>query len=371
MGLVKNNLEANTIDRAHNRYSDSKYIEGVKVNMTLDILDGCIHHCPGCFVNRRGNSVSDEVLSKLSGIQDLFNNNGMRFSSFIIGPTDIFGSNNTKELLKNKYVIKAFGNCSTIEMVSTLDMGTLDHIKDVIRLFNKIPKQNQGFMYAMQVVVNPVEFVKSKIYRDSKYENVKEVLNMFDSPIDFKLVFNMDDKDVDFAEVSRIAKKDWDCLVEPIPSYQRSGKASTHKLVIDSWKENIEKAFSKDTKEYLGLTIADFNQGAGLELTYVLSKGEFYSPAFVYDVALIRSESFRIKDVSDIRSWTDIKTELYMKGMVYSNKTESCSDCDRLTTCLSKAVLNYMEHYNLTECVLPLNVLNKYSLHDIQAKDKQ
>jgi hypothetical protein len=370
MGLVKDNFRANTVDSCHERYDNHEYIKQLKVNMTLDILDGCIHSCPGCFVNRRGNSVEDDTLESLYGIQELFNSNGIRFSSFILGPTDIFGSKNTLELLNNKHVIKAFSNCSTIEMISTLDMGTIDHIEEVIGLFNAIPKQEQGFMYAMQVVTDPYQFVTNKMYRDLKYETIVKVLNLFDNDIDFKMVFNMEGKDVDLAKISKIAKEEWKCLVEPIPSYQRSSKSNNHKAVTDQWKKTISEAFSAESKEYIALTIADSNQGAGLEMTYVLSKGEFYSPAFIYDVATIREEQFRIKDITDINSWTDIKKDLYLDGMKYIDKTESCSDCPRRHICLNKSVLNYMEHFGLTECVLPMSVLMNYSNDDITAKDK-
>jgi hypothetical protein len=370
MGLVKDNFRANTVDKCHERYDNHEYIKQLKVNMTLDILDGCVHSCPGCFVNRRGNSVSDETLESLYGIQELFNSNGIRFSSFILGPTDIFGSKNTLELLSNKYLIKAFSNCSTIEMVSTLDMNTFEHISKVIDLFNAIPKQAQGFMYAMQVVVDPYQFISNPFYRDEKYYNLVKVLSLFNNDIDFKLVFNMEGKDLDLAKVSKIAKDEWDCLVEPIPSYQRSTKSGNHRVVTDQWKKTIAEAYSEESKEYIALTIADSNQGAGLEMTYVLSKGEFYSPAFIYDVATIRDEKFRIKDIKDINSWTEIKKDLYLDGMKYMVKTESCSDCPRRHICLNKSVLNYMEHYKFTECVLPMSVLLNYTNDDITAKDK-
>ncbi len=367
--MLKNNYIMNTVDEAHRRYEKIDYVEGLKVNMTLDILEGCVHSCAGCFVNRRGNSVDNDVLSKLPGIQDLFNNNGIRFSSFIMGPTDIFASNNIEEILKNPHIIKAFGNVSTIEMVTVLDMNIFERMSGIIDLFNKIPKHPLGIMYAMQVVVDTDLFVNDKDYRDNKYEDVKRVLNLFDDDIDFKLVFNMEDKEVDLALISRIARDEWDCLVEPIPSYQRSMNQSTHQEVTKKWRDLINDQMTTETKKDIALTIADFNQGAGKELTYTLTKGKFYAPAFIYDVATIRDEKFEIKDIESIESWTEIKRDLYMDGLKYISKTEECGDCNRRHLCLSKSVLNYMEFYGLTECLLPKKALNNYSDSDIRAKD--
>lgn len=221
----------------------------------------------------------------------------------------------------------------------------------------------------MQVVVDPYKFIDNKLYRDVKYNDIKACLSLFDDDIDFKLVFNMEGRDVDLAQVSQIARDEWNCLVEPIPSYQRSGQKTNHKTVTDQWRKTISDAYSSETKASIALTIADSNQGAGIEMTYVLSKGQFYSPPFIYDVATIRDEKFRIKDIHDINAWTEIKKDLYLDGMNYLAKTEDCSTCPRRHICLNKHVLNYMEHYDLTQCVLPMSVLLNYSNEDIALKD--
>lgn len=313
----------------------------VKVNLTLDILEGCIHNCTGCYVNKRGNTVEDDVLSQIPKIQDMFNESGIRFSSIILGPTDIFGSNNGLEVVKNQYIRQAISNCTTVEMVSTLDIIN----EEIIAELNSIPKK-EGFMYGFQIAIDPysynMEDLKSKV----------ELLNKFTDPLNFYVVFNMALEKVDIEKISREVKDELNSFVEFLPSYQRFSRKSVHVEMIEAWKKRLSDYDNQD-KSIISMTIRDKQQGGPYELNYSLYKGKFYTVPFVYDNAIIPTDKFLIKDVNDIKSWTDIKTWLYLDGLEYIYKTDECSDCSRREVCLNKHVLNYMEHYDITQCVYP------------------
>ena len=312
----------------------------VKVNLTLDILEGCIHNCSGCYVNKRGNSVEDDVLIRIPKIQDMFNNSGIRFSSLIIGPTDIFGSGNALEVVKNKHIRQAISNCTTVEMVSTLDIVS----DEIINEFNSIPKKD-GFMYGFQIAIDPYNYDISDLKRKV------ELLNKFTDPLNFYIVFNMALEKVDIEKISREVKDELNSFIEFLPSYQRFSRKSVHTDMIEAWKKRLSDYENQD-KSIISMTIRDKQQGGPYELNYSLYKGKFYSVPFVYDNAIIPTDKFLIKG-DDIKDWTDIKTNLYLDGLEYISKTDECSNCSRREVCLNKHVLNYMEHYGITQCVYP------------------
>lgn len=333
---------------------------GLKVNMTADVLDGCIHNCGGCFVNRRRQKASNEDFKKILDAQRMFNDNNIRFSTLTVGPTDVFGNLNIQEILEFDNFKEIVSNCTTVGMVSTLLNDDSD-IDPIIEGFNKIPKR-EGFLYDFQVVIDVNQALDPE-YRKQHLARIHDVLNRFTDPLNFYIIFNMDQDFAKFgnlAEISRVVKEEYNTIVEPIPSYQRYGKGKIHNDIIMSWVDMIEDTYTEENQEYLAMTIADKDQGGPLELNYTYSGGEFYSTPFVYEVALIRDEKFRIKNPLDLQSWTNIKTELYIDQLSYSPKTLHCETCDRREICLNKHVLSYMEHYGFTECVYPLEVLNEY-----------
>ena len=314
---------------------------GCKGELNSRYLEGCVHNCTGCYVNKRGNKVEDDVLRQVPKIQDMFNNNDIRFSSIILGPTDIFGSNNSLEVIKNQYVRQAISNCTTVEMVSTLDIIS----EEIISEFNSIPKKD-GFMYGFQIAINPYN------YRMEDLKAKVELLNKFTDPLNFYVVFNMALEKVDIEKISKDIKDELDSFIEFLPSYQRFSRGSVHSEMIGAWKKLLSNYENQD-RSMISMTIRDKQQGGPYELNYSLYKGKFYSVPFVYDNAIIPTDEFLIRDVHDLNSWTDIKTKLYLSGLGYIHKTDECSDCLRREVCLNKHVLNYMEHYNITQCVYP------------------
>ncbi len=326
-----------------NNYDEctNSHDNGIKVNLTLDILEGCAHNCVGCYVNKRGNEVDSDLLSNIPKIQKMFNENELRFASLILGPTDIFASNNTLSILKDKSIRDAISNCTTVEMVSTLDIVD----EDIIKEFNSIPK-HKGFLYGFQVPIDPynynIENIKKKI----------EKLNLFTDPLNFYIVFNMSKDKIDIERISEDIKDELGSLIEFLPSYQRFSKKEVQEDMIGLWKDNLS-SYKDSDRSIVSMTIRDKQQGGPYELNYSLYKGKFYSVPFVYDNAIIAKPEFEIKKIDEINSWTDIKTDLYMLGLEYMSQTDDCQDCRRQEICLNKHVLNYMKEYELKKCVYP------------------
>ena len=336
MGIITNNKSAAQADKDF----DLPFRKGheVKVQFNCEILSGCEFKCKGCFVNKLGSNVGE--FDKLNDAIDLFNNEGYRVSTINIGPTDLFGNNNIITLLQNETFVKCLSKVSTIQFVTTLE--NINH--QVIKMLNEIPKAD-GFMYDCNIALQPpVDW--------DRMEERLELLNDFKDDLNYYFVYNMGNDDEYNSEVlamNYLADLRFDTIIQLNPSFLRAPKSKVHKHLINKWK-NYD--YSDDLYPK---TIIDRAQGGSLELNYTFCNNRFFWTPFVYDIVLIGTDQFRVQDESDISSWMAAKDNNFMSQIAYTAKTDSCSTCPKMMTCIDKGVQSYMEHHSFTECLFPYN----------------
>jgi len=336
MGIITNNKSAAQADKDF----DLTFRKGheVKVQFNCEILSGCEFKCKGCFVNKLGSNVGE--FNKLNDAIDLFNNEGYRVSTINIGPTDLFGNNNIITLLQNETFVKCLSKVSTIQFVTTLENINYQ----VIKLLNDIPKKD-GFMYDCNIALQPpVDW--------DRMEERLELLNDFKDDLNYYFVYNMGNDDEYNSEVlamNYLADLRFDTIIQLNPSFLRAPKSKVHKHLINKWK-NYD--YSDDLYPK---TIIDRAQGGSLELNYTFCNNRFFWTPFVYDIVLIGTDQFRVQDESDISSWMAAKDNNFMSQIAYTAKTDSCSTCPKMMTCIDKGVQSYMEHHSITECLFPYN----------------
>lgn len=334
MGIVTNNLRAAKADKDF----DLSFNEGheIKVQFNCEVLSGCEFKCAGCFVNKKLSNIGS--FERLNNAIDLFNTNGYRVSTINIGPTDLFGNNNVIELLKDEVFRECLSKVTTIQFVTTL--GNIDD--EVIELLNSIPKA-PGFMYDANIALQlPVDwdFIEERL----------DQLNKFTDDLNYYMVYNMgndDEYNDKVLEMSELVEDRFDSILTLNPSFFRAPKTKVQKHLIEKWKQYD---FSDDLYPK---TIIDKAQGGSLELNYTYCNERFFWTPFVYDIALIGTDEFQIKDENDINAWTEAKSFQFMKQLTYSNETINCGSCPNMMTCIDKGVLSYMEHHDLTACVFP------------------
>jgi len=334
VGIVINNKRAAQADADF----DISLGQGheIKVQFNCEILSGCEFKCKGCFVNKLGNNVGS--FDRLNNAIDLFSANGYRVSTINIGPTDLFGNNNVIELLKDETFRECLSKVSTIQFVTTL----INISSEVIDLLNSIPKID-GFMYDANIALQP------PVNWDMIEERLK-LLNGFTDDLNYYMVYNMgndDEYNSKVLEMSDIVDDRFDSILTLNPSFFRAPKSKVQTHLIEKWK-NYD--FSPDLYPK---TIIDKSQGGSLELNYTYCNGRFFWTPFVYDIAMIGTKEFEVKDENDIDSWTETKSFQFMKQLTYSSETSNCGSCGNMMTCIDKGVLSYMEHHAITSCVFP------------------
>ena len=275
---------------------------------------------------------------RLNNAIDLFNDNGYRVSTINIGPTDLFGNNNVIELLQDETFRECLGKVSTIQFVTTLtNIST-----EVIDLLNSIPKID-GFMYDANIALQP------PVYWDWVEERLS-LLNGFTDDLNYYMVYNMgndDEYNSKVLEMSKLVEDRFDSILTLNPSFFRAPKSKVHAHLIEKWKSYD---FADDL---MPKTFIDQAQGGSLELNYTYCNERFFWTPFVYDIALIGTDEFQVKDENDIESWTEAKSFQFMEQLTYSSETENCGSCPNMMTCIDKGVLSYMKHHQLTLCTFP------------------
>lgn len=334
MGIVTNNRRAAQADKDFNL----SFSEGheIKVQFNCEVLSGCEFKCKGCFVNKLGSNMGS--YDRLNNAIDLFNDNGYRVSTINIGPTDLFGNNNVIELLQDETFRECLSKVSTIQFVTTLtNIST-----EVIDLLNSIPKID-GFMYDANIALQPPvdwDWVEERL----------SLLNGFTDDLNYYMVYNMgndDEYNSKVLEMSKLVEDRFDSILTLNPSFFRAPKSKVHAHLIEKWKSYD---FADDL---MPKTFIDQAQGGSLELNYTYCNERFFWTPFVYDIALIGTDEFQVKDENDIESWTEAKSFQFMEQLTYSSETKNCGSCPNMMTCIDKGVLSYMKHHQLTLCTFP------------------
>ena len=347
VGIVKDNRQ-----QAVNYHKDFNLGMGqgheVKVLFNCEILSGCEFNCKGCFVNKSGNNVGD--FQRLNDAIDLFNKSGYRVSTINIGPTDIFGNNNVLELLQNETFRECLSKCTTIQFATTL----LNIDTQVIDILNSIPKV-ENFLYDINVIVDPQQFSSDQEYR-SWLGGAVEKLNLFTDDLDYHIQMNMGNNEKinsKIVDMSYIVEDEFDSILTLNPSFFRAPKTKTQKHIIEKWIDTLDKHWDQNHAEVFPNTIIDKAQGGSLELNFTYCNERFFWTPFVYDIVMIGTDEYEVKEEWDINSWTKVKEDQFIKQLSYASKTNMCASCPKQMTCIDKGVLSYMEYHELTECVYP------------------
>ena len=145
MPLIKNNLYYELTTE-----TQTKPVSAVKIQ--LDVLDGCHHKCPGCFVHRRGNASDENQIRKAEAFIESITDQGILVDEILIGPTDFLASENFYEVMPQlEYIIN--DNSPILAFVSTLIDG------DIVRFCDWVTRRiNTDTEIEIGIATNPHKF---------------------------------------------------------------------------------------------------------------------------------------------------------------------------------------------------------------------
>lgn len=341
--------------------------------LNLEVLRGCIHSCPGCFVNRR-NNIDDIDLDAALALATEMHDRGLRFREVIISPTDIFSAANAVEILDNPKFQELLRIHPKTRITTTAMFHKADPKKwaDVFAILDDPTKYRPDMIMELLVPLD-VDLLLGE--DDQYYRDFSKALHYLknETPkiIDWSFVVNVH-HDVEmianYDKITEIVRQQFNTIIEFLPSFFRTGNDKLIATHLDVWKEFLRTTITEDNYKDIMLTIADPDHNATNTIVVNYKKGKMHISPFIYEQILFDYHSMETgMTVDDVMETTQ---RLTVEQFGYVTKTNSCSTCNYLPTCVGRNVLNFMEAKNITECIYPRDILDLYNTAHIPPTQK-
>ena len=340
MPLIKNNLYYELTTE-----TQTKPVSAVKIQ--LDVLDGCHHKCPGCFVHRRGNASDEHQLNKVSDFVRSITDQGILVDEILIGPTDFLASENFYEAMP--LLLELINeNSPILAFVSTLIDGDLERFCKFIS-----EHINMNTEIEIGIATNPHKF-----FSLDYLENIKNKLSYLDKNIQqeitYTFVVNIKDYGLDYHALHEHAIKQFDTILDFIPSVSRSHRANIILETLDKFNDYFN-VLAKDST--LNNIMVDHSHGGMNYQVLNYKKGEWYLSPFMYENMAIYDDMFKIETFDDILP--------KIESQLLRAKDTECETCPMFFSCYNRKIILLRDYLGVKRCIAPkenmINNINNYN----------
>lgn len=341
MPIIKNNLY-----HALTTETITKPVSAVKLQ--LDVLDGCHHKCPGCFVHRRGNASEEHQLKDcISFINDI-HSRGILIDEIIIGPTDFLSSENFYEVMP--HLVDMINEHSPIlAFITTLIDDNVDRWVEWLR--NSI---NLNTEIEIGIAIDPAKF-----HHINYLENINNKLKYIDSKVDHDVTFtflvNIKDYGLDYDKLHEDIVDKFKTTFDLIPSVSRSHRPNIILAAIDKFNDYFN-ALPKDTK--LNNIMVDHSH-AGMNYNVLNYKtGEWWISPFLYENMAIYDDMVKIESFDDVQS--------LLESQIERAKGTECESCPFFFSCYNRKIILLRDYLGVDRCIAPKENMIKH-MHNYDA----
>lgn len=334
-------------------------IESMDFVLSLDLLNGCVHSCEGCYV--RKNKVAEnweEILEKAYQLARDFTAQGLRFRELILAPTDFFSAKNTKEVLNHPTFQKLLSlNTKTRITASCIFDGiNQEEFESIFRILDNPKLFRKDMILEFLVPLN----TKKMLAEDDAYiKDNKWVLDFFqrNTPkvIDWSYVINIHNNELlkeNYLKVVEKIKLEFNTILEFNPGFFRSHNNVLISKNLTYWKGFLQDILERNDHRDIYLTNIDKHHNTANTICLNFYEEGVYLSPFIYEQIIDTHENFKVQSLS-ASEIIERHVELQTQSFAYAEKTQECSDCEYLTACVGRNVLNYMENNQITECLFP------------------
>lgn len=339
-------------------------IDQVDFVLNLEVLNGCAHHCTGCFVNRR-NSIDDVDLDQALKIAEELTAKGMRFREVILSPTDIFSADNVTALLLDTRFqqLLRLHDKTRITTTAVLSDVPWDKVEEVFAILDNTEYYREDMILEF---LSPMEPAKV-LARDPEYiASFDRILEFFKNGtpkvVDWSFVINIHYDPLYWGnvdEITQYAKEDYGTIIEFLPSFFRTGKEDLILPSLRQWNELVSVAVTESNHSNIMMTIADKYHNAMNTIVMNYKQDKLFISPFMYEQIVVDNPFYQVHEINADAVLAKVN-EMVIQQYGYVDKTESCSTCCHRETCIGRNVISFMEERNLTECVFPKNIIELY-----------
>ncbi len=344
-----------------------------KIQVNLEILEGCSYMCPGCFVKRRGNWHPKSITMFHSLAYELKDRTDIVLDDIVIGPTDFYGAENLDEIINNLKLSDAIKmmpkdnrniqhNCSILGSLSEKD------IEGKIRDIEKSPLGEAVEAWDVQIALDLKRLMNDQEYIDAldeRIETFKSSSLNFEISMATNIVQGVEE--ILYPAIDFVRSK-YETVIEVLPSVVRSfNHSAKHGDKLFEWNDMLTR-LALDThrfKNKFHFLQGDVSHKAFNYSVISIHKGNMYLSPFIYENAQIHTEDFLVSDGwmwlpdADISDFIlDRKNEI-VNSQIKNSGDKECGSCKYLNICANRMVPLIMDTVfnGRKECILNKDVI--------------
>ncbi len=350
-------IEKNFLHKMTNTNIDN--IESMDFVLNLDILDGCVHFCDGCFV-RKNNDIKnwDTVLEKALTIAKELTSKGLRFRELILGPTDFFSAHNTKAILLDPRFQSLLTLNEKTRITASCVFDSLDknHFLEIFNILDDTRYFRKEMILEFLVPLHAEKMLnkEAQYIQDNKWA-LEHFKNKSPKVIDWSYVININNNELlknNYMTVVDTIKREFNTILEFNPGFFRTNNNQLIDKNLTYWKGFLQKILEGNHYSNLCLTSLDKHHNTANTICLNLIGDKVYFSPFIYEQIIEASDLFAVTPL-DGETILNKHLDLQKQGFRYAEKTKECIDCEFLTPCVGRNVLNYMEVKNKEDCLFP------------------
>ena len=338
----------------------------IKIQLMLEILEGCAYNCSGCFVKRRKNYGTGVGLDLAAQLVDELTEQYV-LDDIIVGPTDFFSSGNIIQVLEDprfRKIVDALPDDGGLQHNCSIDFFIGDErVEEVIKHIENSYLKERPF--DVQIAVDLHMLDNSNVH--SLIE--KRLAMMEQSSIEYEvsLLCNIT-QTVDDDVLDKIAnvKERWGTVVEWGPSLVRAMANKPDKMLgmIQGWNDSIQSVVDKDEQrfknEFLWLQ-SDTGHKNFNEVVVTVNNDSMYMVPFLYENSPIYHPSLEIPIGDNVLSSIMNKKHNLQLQQYQNIPNLVCNNCEYVENCNSRLIQTIMSDViGKNECLINKNIMELY-----------
>lgn len=338
-----------------------------KIQVNLEILEGCSYMCPGCFVKRRGNWNPKSINLFHTLAYELKDRTDIVLDDIVIGPTDFYGAENLMEIINNVRLADAIKmmpednrniqhNCSILGSLSEKD------IQGKIKAIEESPLGKVVESWDVQIALDLNRLMTDQEYVEALDERVETFKNSslnFEISMATNIVSGVEE--ILYPAIDYIRSK-YETVIEVLPSVVRSfNHSAKHGDKLFEWNDMLTRLAVDPHrfKNKFHFLQGDVSHKAFHYSVVSLYQGNIYMSPFVYENAQLHTEDFKVHVDGDIYASILHKKNSIVNSQIEESVDKECGSCKYLNICANRMVPMMMDNVfnGRKECILNKDVI--------------
>lgn len=338
-----------------------------KIQVNLEILEGCSYMCPGCFVKRRGNWNPKSINLFHTLAYELKDRTDIVLDDIVIGPTDFYGAENLMEIINNVRLADAIKmmpednrniqhNCSILGSLSEKD------IQGKIKAIEESPLGEVVESWDVQIALDLNRLMTDQEYVEALDERVETFKNSslnFEISMATNIVSGVEE--ILYPAIDYIRSK-YETVIEVLPSVVRSfNHSAKHGDKLFEWNDMLTRLAVDPHrfKNKFHFLQGDVSHKAFHYSVVSLYQGNIYMSPFVYENAQLHTEDFKVHVDGDVYASILHKKNSIVNSQIEESVDKECGSCKYLNICANRMVPMMMDNVfnGRKECILNKDVI--------------